>query len=175
MSHHSVSWSRILSPYQMDTHQSSPRAISFEVVEWSEQLKSVIGPVRRSVQIRLCISVCKSEKMFGIIIIINIIITKRRATRAYYYKKKNHTYATTHTQPQILTTTHSATRNTQTVRLAWLTDSRRTPDTGMNDLPSSQQLPTSDDTPVRNTGVSTISCLISRTWADKLNLCSVIY
>ena len=41
-------------------------------------------------------------------------ITERRATRAYYYQRKNHTYATTHTQPQILTTTHSAPRNTQT-------------------------------------------------------------
>ena len=26
---------------QMETHQSSPRAISLEVVEWSEQLRSV--------------------------------------------------------------------------------------------------------------------------------------
>ena len=44
-------------------------------------------------------------------------ITKRQATRAYSYQK-NHTYATTHTQLQILTTTHSAPQNTQTVRLA---------------------------------------------------------
>ena len=53
-------------------------ANSFEVVEWSEQLRSVssawLGAVRRSVQIRLCISGCKSEKMFGIIIVIIIII-----------------------------------------------------------------------------------------------------
>ena len=49
-------------------------ANSFEVVEWSEQLRSVIsvwlGAVRRSVQVRLCTSGCKSEKMFGVIIII---------------------------------------------------------------------------------------------------------
>ena len=46
-------------------------AISFDVVEWSEQLRSVtsawLGAVRRSVQIQLCISGCKSEKMFGVI------------------------------------------------------------------------------------------------------------
>ena len=48
-------------------------AISFEVVEWSEQLRPVtsvwLGAVRRSVQVRLCTSGCISEKMFGIIII----------------------------------------------------------------------------------------------------------
>ena len=110
-----------------------------------------------------------------VVIIINIIITKRRATRAYYYYQNhryasthalphmhNHTCTTTHAQPHMLTTTHSAPRDKQTVRLAWLTDSRRTTDTGMNDLPPSQQLPTSDDTPARDTSVSTISCLISR-------------
>ena len=46
-------------------------AISFEVVEWSEQLRSVtsvwLGAVRRSVQVQLCTSGCKSEKMFGVI------------------------------------------------------------------------------------------------------------
>ena len=46
-------------------------AISFEVIEWSEQLRSVtsiwLGAVRRSVQVRLCTSGCKSEKLFGII------------------------------------------------------------------------------------------------------------
>ena len=46
-------------------------AISFEVVEWSEQLRPVtsvwLGAVRRSVQVRLCTSGCKSEKMFGVI------------------------------------------------------------------------------------------------------------
>ena len=46
-------------------------AISFEVVEWSEELRSVIsawlGAVGRSVQVRLCTSGCKSEKTFGII------------------------------------------------------------------------------------------------------------
>ena len=46
-------------------------AISFEVVEWSEQLRPVtsvwLGAVRRSVQIRLCTSGCKSENMFGVI------------------------------------------------------------------------------------------------------------
>ena len=45
--------------------------ISFEVVEWSEQLRPVtlvwLGAVRRSVQVRLCTSGCKSEKMFGVI------------------------------------------------------------------------------------------------------------
>ena len=38
-------------------------AISFEVVEWSEQLRSVnsawLGAVRRSVEVRLCTSGCK--------------------------------------------------------------------------------------------------------------------
>ena len=46
-------------------------AISLEVVEWSEQLRSVIsvwlGAVRRSVQVLLCTSGCMSEKMFGVI------------------------------------------------------------------------------------------------------------
>ena len=89
-----------------------------------------------------------------IVIIINIIIniTERRTTPAYY-RYQNHTYTTTHAQPHILTTTHSAPPDKQTVRLAWLTDSQRTTDTGMNDLPSSQQPPTSDDTPARDTGV----------------------
>ena len=45
--------------------------ISFEVVEWSEQLRPVtsvwLGAVRRSVQVRLCTSGCLSEKMFGVI------------------------------------------------------------------------------------------------------------
>ena len=44
-------------------------AISFEVVEWSEQLRSGIsvwlGAVRCSVQVRL--SRCVSEEMFGVI------------------------------------------------------------------------------------------------------------
>ena len=63
-------------------------AISLEVVEWSEQLRSMtsvwLGAVRRSVQVRLCASGCKSEKMFRtiIVIIIIIIITERRAMRA---------------------------------------------------------------------------------------------
>ena len=58
----------------METHQSSSRGHffwSFEVVEWSEQLRPVtsvwLGAVRRSVQVRLCTSGCKSEKMFGVI------------------------------------------------------------------------------------------------------------
>ena len=63
----------------METRQSLPAAVSFEVVEWSEQLRSVISAwpdaVRRSVQVRLCTSGCKIEKMFGIIIVIIIIIT----------------------------------------------------------------------------------------------------
>ena len=46
-------------------------AISLEVVEWSEQLRSVtsawLGAVRRSAQVRLRTSGCKSDKMFGII------------------------------------------------------------------------------------------------------------
>ena len=50
----------------------------YEVVGWSEQLRSVtfawLGTVRRSVQFRLCTSGCMSEKMFGIIIIVIIII-----------------------------------------------------------------------------------------------------
>ena len=52
-----------------------------------------------------------------IIIIIIIIITKRRATWAYYYYQ-NHTYATTHAKSHMLTTTHSAPPDKQTVRLA---------------------------------------------------------
>ena len=59
-------------------------AISFEVVEWSEQLRSVIsawlGTVRRSVEVRLCTSGCKSE-MFGIIsppcdLLLSIVLIK---------------------------------------------------------------------------------------------------
>ena len=46
-------------------------AISFEVFEWSEQLRPVtsvrLGAVCRSVQVRLCTSECKSEKIFGVI------------------------------------------------------------------------------------------------------------
>ena len=46
-------------------------ATSLEVVEWFEQLRRVtsvwLGAVRRSVQVRLCTSGCKSEKMFGVI------------------------------------------------------------------------------------------------------------
>ena len=64
-----VSWMRTKARHE---------TISFEVVEWSEQLRSVIsawlGAVRRGVQVRLCTSGCKSEKMFGIIIIVIIII-----------------------------------------------------------------------------------------------------
>ena len=45
--------------------------VPFEVVEWSEQLRSVtsawLGAVRRRVQVRLCTSGCMSEKMFGVI------------------------------------------------------------------------------------------------------------
>ena len=46
-------------------------AISLEVVEWAEQLRSVtsvwLGAVRLRVQVRLCTSWCKSEKMFGVL------------------------------------------------------------------------------------------------------------
>ena len=59
----------------METHQP---AISFEVVQWSEQSRSVtsawLGTVRHSVQIRLCTRGFKSEKMFGIIIIVLVIV-----------------------------------------------------------------------------------------------------
>ena len=72
--------------------------------------------------------------------------------RAYYYYL-NHTKTTTHAKPYILTTTHSALRDKQTIRLPQLIDSRRTTHTGINDLPSSQQPPTSDDAPARDTGV----------------------
>ena len=45
--------------------------ISFEVVKWSEQSRPVtsgwLGAVRRSVQVRLCTSGCKSEKTIGVI------------------------------------------------------------------------------------------------------------
>ena len=71
-----------------DTHSRSDTRIHF-VVEWSEPLRSVIsawlGAVRRSVQVRLCTSGCKSEKKFGIIIIIiiiMIIIITRKASNA---------------------------------------------------------------------------------------------
>ena len=54
-----------------DSPKARHAAISFEVVEWSEQLRSVtsvwLGAVCRSVQVRLCTSGCKSEKMFGLI------------------------------------------------------------------------------------------------------------
>ena len=60
-------------------------AISFGVVEWSEQLRSVtsvgLGAVRCSVQVHLCTSGCKSEKIFGIIIINIVIIVKKQITR----------------------------------------------------------------------------------------------
>ena len=64
------------------------------------------------------------------------------------------------TQTTTTHTTHSAPAK-QTSRSTdndwqWLTDSRRTPDTGMNDSPSSQQPPTSDDAPAQDTGVSRI-------------------
>ena len=63
---------------QIETDQSSPRGYFFEVVEWSQQLRSVtsawLGTVRRSVQVRVCTSGCKSEKKFGIIIVIIIIV-----------------------------------------------------------------------------------------------------
>ena len=62
----------ILNACQMEIHQSSPRShFFFEMVEWSEQLRSVttvwLGAIRHSVQIQLCTSGCKSEKMFGVI------------------------------------------------------------------------------------------------------------
>ena len=61
-----------------DSPKLATRPFLFEVVEWSEQLRSVIsvwlGAVGRSVQVRLCTSGCMSEKMFGVIIIIIIII-----------------------------------------------------------------------------------------------------
>ena len=68
-------------------------AISFEVVEWFEQLRSVtsawLGAVRRSVQVRLCTSGCKSEKMFGIIspprdLLLSIVLIKSRPSLAVF-------------------------------------------------------------------------------------------
>ena len=68
-------------------------AISFEVVEWSEQLRSVtsawLGAVRRSVQIRPCTSGCKSEKMFGIVsaprdLLLSIVQIKSRPSLAVF-------------------------------------------------------------------------------------------
>ena len=57
-------------------------AISFEVVEWSEQLRSVtsawLAAVRCSVRIRLCISGCKNE-MFGISILVQTCIIYLKA------------------------------------------------------------------------------------------------
>ena len=49
-----------------DSPKLATRPFLFEVVEWSEQLRPVtpvwLGAVRRSVQVRLCTSGCKSEK-----------------------------------------------------------------------------------------------------------------
>ena len=51
-----------------DSPKLVTRPFLFEVVEWSEQLRPVtsvwLGAVRRRVQVRLCTSGCKSEKMF---------------------------------------------------------------------------------------------------------------
>ena len=69
-------------------------AIPLEVVELSEQLRSVIsawlGAVRRSVQVRLCTSGCKSEKMFGIIspprdMLPSIVLIKSRPSLAVFF------------------------------------------------------------------------------------------
>ena len=54
-----------------DSPKLATRPFLYEVVELSEQLRSVtsawLGAVRRSVQVPLCTSGCKSEKMFGVI------------------------------------------------------------------------------------------------------------
>ena len=67
--------------------------ISFEVVEWSEQLRSVtsvwLGGVRRSVQVQLT-SRCKSEKMFGVIIILLLILI----IITFFYRKLHAVYIT---------------------------------------------------------------------------------
>ena len=67
-----VRWMRTI-----DRHET----ISFEVVEWCEQLRPVtsvwLGAVRQSVQVRLCTSGCTSEKMFGVI-----------STRVIYFLRK---------------------------------------------------------------------------------------
>ena len=68
-------------------------AISLEVVEWSGQLRSVtsvwLGAVRRSVQVRLCTSGCKSEKMFFNIsplrdLLPSIVLIKSRPSLAVF-------------------------------------------------------------------------------------------
>ena len=82
---------------------------------------------------------CRSNII--IIIIIIIIITLQKG------EQRGHIIVikTTHIQPPIHSHTSSLHDNSfcsaeqTTVRPAWVTDSRRTPDTGMNDLPSSQQ------------------------------------
>ena len=73
--------------------------ISFEVVEWSEQLRPVtsvwLGAVRRSVQVRLCTSRCKSEKMFGVIspprdLLPSIVLIKSRPSLAIFLLSSLH-------------------------------------------------------------------------------------
>ena len=58
----------------MENHQSSPRAISFEVVEWSEQLRSVtsawLGAVVVAFKSESAPAGVRVRKKFGIIIII---------------------------------------------------------------------------------------------------------
>ena len=62
-----------------DSPKLATRPFLFEVVEWSTQLRPVIsawlGAVRRSVQVRLCTSGCKSEKMIGIF---SLVLTASR-------------------------------------------------------------------------------------------------
>ena len=52
-----------------DSPKLATRQLLFEVVEWSEQLRSVTsvwqGAARRSVQVQLCTCGCKGEKTFG--------------------------------------------------------------------------------------------------------------
>ena len=68
-------------------------AISFEVVEWCEQLRPVtsawLGAARNSVQVRLSTSWCKSEKMFGISspprdLLLSIALIKSRPSLAVF-------------------------------------------------------------------------------------------
>ena len=62
----------------METHQSSPRAISFELVEWSEQLRSVtsawLGAVVVAFKSESAPAVVRMRKSLVLIIIIIIIV-----------------------------------------------------------------------------------------------------
>ena len=68
---HTISYRRVGSSIRVRCRRTKAHhvGISLEVVEWSEQLRSVTsvwpGTVRHRVQIRLCTSRCRVRMMFG--------------------------------------------------------------------------------------------------------------